>query len=191
MSNDTIVQFVCFTTLLEPEEFIALWEPYAKLLVDKPANIQLQKTSSKKAGHRLYVSQHTSGEADFSFAFIKAKSRAQFPEHKAKITQAGGYTLMQFHSPHNRKNNDVKIIAFVPHGETELDFYKGQSFHHLKIYEAYFENCMYGYVMEFFLQEQEAPALLAQLKEKPGVEAALYKECSVAKSSKKMSRYSL
>ena len=47
-------------------------------------------------------------------------------------------------------------MAFVAHSETGLDYYKRQTFHYLNIYEAYFENCAYNYVLEFFLQDQEA-----------------------------------
>jgi hypothetical protein len=33
--------------------------------------------------------------------------------------------------------------------------------------------------MEFFIQESEAESLVKQLKTKPGIEAVIYKECSV------------
>ena len=78
-------------------------------------------------------------------------------------------------------------MAFVSQGETELGFYEQQSFRHLNIYEAYFENCAYGYVMEFFLAQEEAQILLPQLKARNGVEAGIYKDCRVFQSSKKLS----
>lgn len=188
MNRDTIVQFVCFISPLEHEEFMEMWEPFAKLLVKDSKSILLhERISEKKNNSFTYVSQHTCHTADFSFVFMKGKSKDHFPEHKARIKQAGGYLPLQVQCRYNKSKTDATIIAFVAHGETELDFYRHQSFHYLNIYEAYFENCAYGYVMEFFLEHQEAPALLTLLQARTGVEAALYKECCFSMSSKKVS----
>jgi hypothetical protein len=188
VNKDTIVQFVCFTSVLEPGEFMEMWGPYAQLLVNDPSKIHLQAGIAESNGIRFnYVSQHKCSAADFSFAFMKGKGRADFPEHKARIKQAGGYSPVQVQSPDNIVKGDVKVIAFVAQGDSDLDFYRGQTYRHLNIYEAYFENCAYGYVMEFFLQKQQAPELLTQLRARTGVEAALYKTCSHSQSPKRVS----
>ena len=188
MNKDTIVQFICFTSLLEPAEFKEMWESYASFLVDDPANILLQEGIVEKNGNKFnYVLQHVCSAADFRFAFMKEKSKMHLPEHKARIKQAGGYIPVQLQSTYNNVKDDARVVVFVAHGETELEFYRGQSFHYLNIYEAYFENCAYSYVMEFFLNKQEVPELLAQLKTRHGVEAALYEECRVSRSPRKVS----
>lgn len=188
MTENKIVQFVCFTSHLEPGAFIEVWEPYARLLVKNPAEILLQEGIDEKNNHRfIYVSQHTSNAGDFSFAFIKGKSRAHFPEHKARIKLAGGYLPVKAASPSALSKSDVKVMAFIPSNDTALDFYKGLSCNHLNIYEAYFESCSYSYVLEFYLHKQDAPALLSQLHSRPGTEAAVYKACHIPKASKKVS----
>jgi len=187
MNKDTIVQFICITSILEPEEFMDMWESYADLRVDDTTNILLQEGVTEKNGNRFnYVIQHKSSAADFRFAFMKERSRMHPPEQKARIKLAGGYHPVQLQSTYNNVKEDARIVVFVAQGETELEFYRTQSFHYLNIYEAYFENCAYSYVMEFFVREQEAPELLAQLKHRHGVEAAIYKGCRVSHSSKKV-----
>ncbi|HET6994261.1 MAG TPA: hypothetical protein VFI06_04715 [Chitinophagaceae bacterium] len=187
MTKDTIVQFICITSILEPDEFMDMWDSYANLHVDDPANILLREGVSEKSDNKFnYVLQHVCGTADFRFAFMKERSKMHPPEQKARIKLAGGYLPLQFQSKYNNVKDDARIVVFVGHGENDLEFYRGQSFHYLNIYEAYFENCAYSYVMEFFLHKQDAPELLAQLKTRPRVEAALYKECPVSHSSKKL-----
>ncbi|HLG39199.1 MAG TPA: hypothetical protein VI461_05995, partial [Chitinophagaceae bacterium] len=82
----------------------------------------------------------------------------------------------------NETKDDVKVMAFIDHKERELDFYHRQTYRHLNIYEAYYENCTYNYIMEFFIQEMDASALIEKLKTRPGVEVAMYKECTVLHS---------
>jgi len=186
MNKDTIVQFVCFTSVLEPEEFMEMWESYASFLVDDPANILLQAGATERNNNRFnYVLQHVCSATDFRFAFMKEGGRSHPLEDKGRITQAGGYLPVQLQSTYNNVKGYSRVVAFVGHSETELDFYRGQTFHCLDIYEAYFENCAYNYVLEFFLQEQEARVLLGELKARHGVEAALYEECRISQSSKR------
>jgi hypothetical protein len=186
MNKETIVQFICITSILGPEEFRDMWESYADLLVEDTTNILLQEGVTEKNGNRFnYVIQHKSSAADFRFAFMKERSRMHPPEQKARIKLAGGYFPVQLQSVYNNVKEDARIVVFVAQGETELEFYRTQSFHYLNIYEAYFENCAYSYVMEFFVRKQEAPELLAQLKARHGVEAAIYKGCRASVNSKK------
>jgi hypothetical protein len=187
MNKDTIVQFVCFVSPLERAEFMDIWQPFASQLGGE--NLLLQEVSmGKESDRHCYVSKHTCKTNDFSFAFMKGKRRSQFPEHKSTVKQVGGYLPLQIQATDNKAKGDVKIIAFVSQGERELNFYQQLSFHRLNIFEAYYENCAYGYVMEFFVKKEEAPALLTELNARTGVEAALYKECHSSVSSKKVSR---
>ena len=102
MNNDTIVQFVCFTSVLEPDEFIEMWEPYASFLVDDPANILLQEEMPEKDCSKFnYVLQYVCSATDFRFAFMKEGGRSHFPENEARITQAGGYLTVQIQSLNN------------------------------------------------------------------------------------------
>lgn len=176
---ESIIQFVCFSSLLGPEEFPGLWASFAAQITKESDDILLEEEGAHLKNKKFsYVSRHHCRADNFNFAFLNGKKRGQFPEQKATVKQAGGYIPLQLqYNQHKSAKGESRIIAFISHGESELDFYRLQQFHYLNIYEAYFENCTYEYVMEFFLQQKEAPALLSLLKARTGVEAALYREC--------------
>jgi hypothetical protein len=180
MEKKAIVQFVCFVTNLETEEFAAKWEHFVKQFPDSSTGTTLQKADNagKKTKYK-YVSQHECETNNFRFAFMKDRSSEHFPEHTVKVVQAGGYMPVQIQCGHSDEEDDMKIMAFIDNNEADLGFYHRQTFRHLNIYEAYFENCMYSYVMEFFVHESGAPSLIQQLKTRTGVEVAIYKECPV------------
>jgi hypothetical protein len=103
-----------------------------------------------------------------------------FPEHNVRVVQAGGYIKLQQKGRYSEQDGDIKLIAFVSHSENDIDFYtKLPLFRHLNIHQAYYESCSYGYVLEFFVPETDADELLTQLKQRPGVETGIYKECLV------------
>jgi hypothetical protein len=179
MNKNTIVQFVCFVTNLDLEKFGVKWEHYAAQYMGRAANMILQKAVAGNSRYKYaYVSQHNCDPENFRFDFMKRNSE-HFPEHTAKVVQAGGYTPVQVQSMHAGEKGDVKIIVFMDDPETDFSFYHRQTYRHLNIYEAYYENCLYSYIMEYFVQETQAAGLIQQLKTKPGVEAIIYKECAV------------
>ena len=154
MKKDTIVQFVCFITNLEFEEFAVKWEQYAKEFTADPGALILQERTKSKTRYK-YVSQHECKPENFRFAFMKGRNSEHFPEHKAKVVQTGGYTPVQIQCEYDNEKNDVKIIAFIGADEMDLDFYHRLTYRHLNIYEAYYESCTYSYIMEFFIQETD------------------------------------
>ena len=75
---------------------------------------------------------------------------------------------------------DVKVMAFISHNETDINFYSQVSlYRHLNIYQAYYESCTYGHILEFFTPETDAHELVEQLKTRAGIDVALYRECLV------------
>ena len=139
----------------------------------------LQQVPGKKSRFR-YLSQHEWPDQDFQFSFMDERRSEHFPEHNARVVQIGGYICLQAGKPHPEDDADVKLIAFVSHNETDIEFYrKLPLFHHLNIYQAFYESCSFGYVMEFIVPEKDADDLLLQLKQRPGVETGLYRECLV------------
>lgn len=178
MKKDKIVQFVCFVTKLGLDEFSSVWESYAKPLLN--GSSRLQETVEGRGSKKFrYVSQHELESGEFKFSFMKGRSQEHFPEHAAKVVLAGGYLTEQFQSPRHPTKGDAKIIAFLDHSEYELDFYRQLNYRYLNIYSAYFESCLYGNVLEFYLPKADAPALLEQLTARPHTEAAMYKDCPV------------
>jgi len=180
MKKDTIFQFVGFVTNLDFEEFVAKWEPFAKRFMHKHVETTLQELDQKK-GKFNYISQHQWSHEDFQFEFMEGKKGSEhFPEHNVKLLQAGGYTALQIQSNHKNINDLVKVIAFINHSENDIDFYKkSPSYRYLNIYEAYYESCSYAYIMEFFVEKAQVEELMLQLKTRPGIEVAVYKECMV------------
>jgi hypothetical protein len=180
MIKDTIVQFVCFITKLDLDEFAPKWERYAKRLMDKKNEPVLQQQLAGIKTKFQYVSQHEWPNRDFDFTFMNEKKSEHFPEHNVRVIQAGGYIPLQLQRRHLGDKGDIKIIAFIGHDETNIDFYQKLTlYRHLNIHQAYYESCSYGYVLEFFVPENNADELLQQLKQRPGVDSGVYKECLV------------
>src|SRR6185503_19189354 len=177
MKKDVITQFVCFTTNIDDSQFKSVWDQHATEVVKGKHNMTLQRAvkTGKKSKYN-FVSQYASATADFRFAFMKGKNAEHFPDHTARVIQIGGYLPVQIQSIDEK--GDVKIIAFLSSPQTDFGFYHRQTYRHLNIYEAYYENCTYQYIMEFFVQESEADALIQQLMTQSGIEAAMYKGIS-------------
>jgi len=176
MDNTRIVHFIGFVTNLHFEEFSPLWESYIRRITEATGKNTVIKIAEKRKNLFRYLSRHESGSTEFRFTYTKSGVPVKFPERKATVISAGGYQLVQQQCPSNTVTNDVKVLAFLPPGETELNFYHRQLYRHLNIYEAYFENCIYSYILEFYIQKQDAEALVKELKSRNGTEAAVFQE---------------
>jgi hypothetical protein len=177
MKKDTIIQFVCFITDLGLDEFIPKWERYAKRFM-KADTTSLQQAETKSRFR--YVSQHECSDGGFQFTFMNEKRSEHFPEHNVKVVQAGGYIPLQVECRHNEETGISKLIAFISHDDMDIDSYRQlPSYRYLNIYQAYYENCAYAYIMEYFLPDEEVSDLLQLLKRKNSVEIVRYKECLV------------
>ena len=176
MSKYPVVQFVSFVTNLSPDQFIPEWEPYAKRLQYKKQEPELLQLVTIPNNKFRYMSQYKWPDPDFHFSFIHDRKS----EHNVRVLQVGGYIPLPAEKRKADKDDDTKLIAFVSHKETDIDAYRRLPlFHQLDIYQAYYESCAYGYVLEFFVPETDADELLRQVQQIPGVEAGIYKECTV------------
>ncbi len=180
MKKDTIIQFVCFVTELETDEFMPKWERYAGGLMNKPAEPVLHQLVTAAKKKFRYISQHEGPEGDFLFNFMKERHSEHFPEHNVRVVHAGGYIPLPVKKRFNEEDGDLKLIVFINHNETDIDFYRQlPSYQRLNIYQAYYENCMYGYIMEFFVAETNVEELEQLIKQRPGTETGIYKESLV------------
>jgi len=180
MEKNTIVQFVGFETNIEPDEFIVNWEPYAKQFASKDIEVTLEKQSGST--HRFkYLSQHKWPDVDFQFVFMKGRHSEHFPECHVKVVHAGGYIPVQIECAHDSDEHDVKLIVFIRNPETDIALYKKlPSYRCLNIYQAYFESCLYSYILEFFAEETQVPDLVKQIAVKTAnLQTGIYKECMV------------
>ncbi len=175
MAEDKIVQFVCFETSLTSERFITHWEQYNRS-ENCDADVTLQQT--EKNGAFRYVAQHRYTASEFQFYFTKAKRSFRTPEVETRVRQAGGYSILQSERKNDVHADESKVFAFVVHAPIDLTVYRQLSAHSkLNIYEAYFENCQYAYILEFFVKAKYEPLLLEQLRLNHLNDVAVYREC--------------
>lgn len=182
MENETIVQFVGFTTKLAPEDFINTWEIYARKLAGSENQITLLQSLPSLYSHQTkfkYISKHCYRSAEFNFMFMKSSGHTLFPENSARVVQVGGYIPLQLGSKNNKGSAELKIIAFLGKCDITIDYFHNLPYTYLNIYQAYFENCVYEFVLEFFLEEPDATSLIKQLQFVPAIEIALIKELPV------------
>jgi len=177
MGKDKIVQFVSFETSLNAEEFITQWEQYNRSL-NSDVDVTLQQ--SEKNGRFRYIAQHRCPTGELKFVFTRAKKSSRNPEPEIKAKQAGGYLLIQEERANDVQANETKVFAFLGDPTTNLNNYRQlNTKFKLNIYEAYYENCQYAFILEFFIKNDSLPSLLEQLKTLAAPEIGVFKECAL------------
>lgn len=175
MKAEKIVQFVYFETALDSEQFINKWEEFARS-VNSDLDVTLQQ--SEKNGVFRYIAQHRCPAGEFQFLFTKGKKTSRTPEIGIREKQAGGYSILQYERKSEALHDESKLFVFLSDPRSNLDTYRklfSQS--KLNIYEAYYENCQYAYILEYFVKSKLVPELIEQLKTQDGAEIGVYKEC--------------
>ena len=175
------VQFVGFTSRIEPEEFISLWVPFAMKLNANPDSMSLHQhlpdTGSQKFN---FISKHSSGPGEFNFAFMKGRDKLSFPDNKARVIQMGGYMPVKQSPKKKPATGEVGVLVFIPHDERDLDSYKELDGTIVNHYEAYFENCAYGIILEYYVSKKNVDGFIASVRANKGVEAGQFRERSKA-----------
>lgn len=179
MKNNGIIQFVGFITSLEPDSFVSSWDQYARAFLNEPRANILQESTATKSRFR-YISRHVSEQQDLRFKFIKGRESEHFAGQKVKVVQAGGFMPLQEPVRQRTNGNTNKVIAFLHHNENEIEAYQELAGPHpLHIYQAYYESCLYGHILEFITPANDSTELIAQLNSRPGCEASIYRSCMV------------
>jgi len=177
MGEDKIVQFVSFETTLNTEQFITQWEQYNRS-VNSDLDVSLQQ--SEKNGVFRYIAQHRCPAGELKFIFTRAKKSSRNPEPEIKAKQAGGYLMIQEERMNDAHANESKVFAFLTDPQADLNVYRQLSVQgKLNIYEAYYENCQYAFILEFFVKNKNLVALLEQLKLQNVPDTGVYKECAL------------
>ena len=175
MGEDKIVQFVCFETILNPEQFVTQWEQYNRS-VNSDVDVTLQQSESN--GVFKYIAQHRCAVGELQFSFTRAKKSSRMPEPEIKAKQAGGYLVVQSERINDAHPDESKVFAFLSTPGVDLNIYRQLSNHgKLNIYEAYYENCQYAFILEYFVKNKNLVSLLEQLKASTLQDAGVYKEC--------------
>jgi hypothetical protein len=175
MRADKIVHFVNFETTLDSEQFIKRWEQYSRS-VNSDVDVTLQQ--SEKKGLFRYIAQHRCTTSELQFVFTKEGRSSRTPQVEIKAKQAGGYSILQAGRMNDTHVDESKVFAFLTSSKADLNMYKQLSAHgKLNIYEAYYENCQYAYILEYFVKNKYVIELLEQLKQHDVPEIGIYKEC--------------
>jgi hypothetical protein len=178
MKQQMIVQFVGFATSMNTEEFTPEWENYTGKFKNSKTTVILYKEKIKNKKAFDYISKIEWPQGDFNSALANDQKAGRFSEQKARAVQMGGYISIEEKNSFADTDNDTVIIAMIGHNENDIGFYEGLPLYsQVNIYQAYYENCRYGYVAEFTVPEADAEMLLQHLAQRPGVEASLYRTC--------------
>ena len=180
MQANTIFQFVGFETTVAMDGFLSQWERFAKRVFKNDIHtISLQQQVA--GGNRYkYISRNEWPQDNFRFAFMEGRYSAHFPDHKVKVVQAGGYSALQLECENNPDDDEVRVLAFVRDDAVDLDECRKWPHHHLNIYEAYYQSCLYAYIFEYFTGREEAGKLISTLKKQfTDLEIGMYKDCLV------------
>jgi len=175
MPEDKIVQFVFFETVLESSEFISEWERFVRS-ENHDVKVTLQQTPAKN-GFK-YIAQHYSVTDEFSFVFFRPKRSAKIAEVEIRAKKAGGYMLIQEEQLKKTKADESKVFVFLPDRPHDFSAYNlSTPDRKLNIYEAYYENCQYACILEFFVKNSAVDELREQLKQITPAEIGTYTEC--------------
>jgi len=177
MAEDVIVQFVGFITNTDFDRFVDRWSFYVKQLGNKKTKASLQKLSSGKARFS-YISKHPDAQEGFKFTFMNKRDSEHFPEHNARVVHAGGYLVVQKESNEKDRERCQVAMVFIKNQQADMDFYrKLLHYRKLNIYQAYYENCAYAWILEFYIKETEAAGFGLQFTAGMADELAFYEEC--------------
>ena len=174
MREETIVQFVTFETILDQEQFVSHWENFNRSDYSEHDVILHQ---SKKDGLFKYLAKHTYG-GGFKFIFERARRSSKDRQVSIKVVQEGGYLLSHLARRGDCLPDESKVFCFIHNPEADLKQYKEMNVNgNCNIYTAYYENCRFAYILEFFVKNNRAKELVGMLSQCSPYDVAIYKEC--------------
>jgi hypothetical protein len=175
MVKEQVVQFVHFETKLDREAFITQWEQYSRL-VNHDLKVTLQQC--RKNNYFQYIAQHRCAADEFDFVFEKRpRTRNNFAAEPIRVERLGGYRILLSERESDLRPDERKILVFLSNTKSGLDTYRSVcSEGKLNIYEAYYENSRYAYILEFFVKKDFAPKSMDLLAQFHPAEIGIYEE---------------
>jgi hypothetical protein len=182
MTLNTKVQFILFDTILPAEAFVKRWKEYTRSS-NSDADVTLQQ--SDRNGAFRYIAQHRFAAEKVQFVFAKEKRSSRIPQESIRSEMAGGYSILQAERLSDTGPDQRKVFAFITDPATDLRLYKDLSRQgQLNIYEPYYQNCKYCFVLEYFVKSKLGEELVEQLKTLEIADAAVYQQCKIPKNVK-------
>jgi hypothetical protein len=180
MTLNTKVQFILFDTILPAEAFVKRWKEYTRSS-NSDADVTLQQ--SDRNGAFRYIAQHRFAAEKVQFVFAKEKRSSRIPQESIRSEMAGGYSVLQAERLSDTGPDQRKVFAFITDPATDLRLYKDLSRQgQLNIYEPYYQNCKYCFILEYFVKSKLAEGLVEQLKALQITDAAVYQQCKIPKN---------
>jgi hypothetical protein len=177
MKENKIVHFVCFETTLGTERFIKRWEEYNR---SPKCDLDVTLQRSEKNGVFRYIAQHRCTASELQFVFTKPARSSRIPQIGIKTEQVGGYSILHAERMNDAHDDESKVFVFLMHPQADLNNYRQLTTHSkLNIYEAYYENCQYAYILEFFVKNKYTAELFGQLNQYDAAEIGIYQECAM------------
>jgi hypothetical protein len=182
MTRNTKVQFVLFETILSFEPFMSRWKEYGRS-AKSDADVTVQQ--SERNGSFRYLAQHRFAREQVQFFFTKEKRNSRVPRESIQSDIAGGYSVLQAERLTGCGPNERKVFAFINDPAADLGIYKHLSAEgKLNIYEPYYHDSKYQFILEYFVKSKNAEDLLVQLKKLGTADVAVYRECKIPKNLK-------
>lgn len=180
MTPNTKVQFVLFETSLSEQPFLKRWKEYIRSS-KSDADVTLQR-ADHNSGFR-YIAQHRFASEQVQFVFTKEKRSSRIAQELIKSGMAGGYSILQAEQLTGPGPNERKVFAFISESGTDVMAYKDLAVDgKLNIYEPYYQNCKYAFILEYFVKSKQAESLVEQLKKLEVTDVAIYQECKIPKN---------
>ena len=180
MTENKKVQFVVFDTVLAAEPFLERWKEY-KRSRNSDAHVTIQQARHGKSFR--YIAQHRISGEEIRFVFSKRTIKAGGPQQSIKLNLAGGYTLLEKANLNSEGRSESKVIAFITDPQCDLRVFRELAENeNLNIYEPYYHNCKFEYILEYFVPSDKADVLVEQLQLLDTVDAAAYKKFKTIKN---------
>ncbi len=181
MDKNNIYEFVCFETLLDLKDFQQQWSEFAKVFLDKGVErIVLNKKDSEKIKYR-YISKKQWPMESFQDVFSAAKLPGSFAANQVKVVPKGGYASVEMGHAKKADKSEVQVIAFV-HDDV-IDKEKLHALNlskSMNIYEAFYQNSKYNYIIEFYTDKTNSAKLIEAIKQEfMKAEVGVYAEAAV------------
>lgn len=180
MTPNKKVQFVTFETVLAAEPFMNRWKEYTR---SPKSDVDVTLQQSEHNGSFRYIAQHRFTSDEIQFVFSREKRSSRVAQESIKLNLAGGYSMLQAEKLTGAGPNERKVFAFISDARTDLKAYKDLSGEgKLNIYEPYYQNCKFAYILEYFIKSNQAEILVEQLKNLDTADVAVYEEFKVVKN---------
>jgi hypothetical protein len=179
MQEDTLFQFVGFETTVSLEDFSSQWENFARRFFKQDIHTITLQQQLRSKNRFKFMSMNEWPQDKFCFSFMEGRGSDYFPDHRVRVVQAGGYSPVHLECE-NPAHTETKILLMLNEDEVSRHTFSKMPYHHLNIYQAYYQSCLYSHILEFFTGDGHAAELLDRLKKRfLHCEAGMYRECLV------------